>query len=349
MRNFKIVPYLIFGDGAFGELQRVVRARLQLENPRIAYVVDDCFKTIPLPQALPTDERNQTWWISTADEPKTWYVDPLAVSMRAFAPQAIVGLGGGTTLDIAKVLAVLMTNPGSCADYQGWDLVKQPATFKVGIPTVAGTGAEVSRTAVLTSPVKRQGINSDFTLFDQILLDPTLLRTVPRAQRFYTGMDCYIHSVESLRGTFLNGFSRAHAEQALAISAACFMNNGSDEDLMAASYLGGMSIVHAEVGICHALSYGLSFVLGLHHGEANCIAFDQLEEYYGEDVRVFRRMLQANGVQLRRGVTRGVTEAQLQKMIELTYLMEKPLTNALGPKFREILTPAKIVALYRAM
>ena len=68
---------------------------------------------------------------------------------------------------------------------------------------MSGTGAEVSRTTVLTGPTKKLGMNSDFTPFDQIVLDPELTANAPANQRFYTGMDCYIHCIESLNGTYL--------------------------------------------------------------------------------------------------------------------------------------------------
>ena len=84
---------------------------------------------------------------------------------------------------------------------------------------------------------------------------------VPAEQRFYTGMDCYIHCVESLEGTYLNSFSRAYGEKAMDLCRDVFLADPEDADdkLMMASYCGGMSIAYSQVGICHALSYGLSF------------------------------------------------------------------------------------------
>ena len=77
-------------------------------------------------------------------------------------------------MDLAKAVSLMLTNPGSSVDYQGWDLIKNPAVYHVGIPTLSGTGSEVSRTTVLTGPEKKLGINSDHTVFDQIVLDPLL-------------------------------------------------------------------------------------------------------------------------------------------------------------------------------
>ena len=162
-------------------------------------------------------------------EPKTTYVDSLANGLKEEFGKVsgVIGIGGGSTMDLAKAVSLMMNNPGSSADYQGWDLVKQPGVYKVGIPTLSGTGAEVSRTTVLTGPTRKLGMNSDFTPFSQIVLDPTLTSNAPANQRFYTGMDCYIHCIESLEGTYLNEFSKSYGEKALELCQNVFFTKRS--------------------------------------------------------------------------------------------------------------------------
>ena len=155
---------------------------------------------------------------------------------------------------------------------------------------------------VLTGPEKKLGINSDFTPFDQVILDPELIKEVPKDQWFYTGMDCYIHCVESLNGTFLNAFSQSYGEKAFTLCKEIFLENTlTDEEanakLMMASWHGGMSIAYSQVGIAHALSYGLSYVLGTKHGIGNCIVFDKLGEYYPDGVALFKKMKETHGIE----------------------------------------------------
>jgi len=186
-------------------------------------------------------------------------------------------------------------------------------------------------------------------MFDYVILDPELLHTVPVEQRFYTGMDCFIHSVEAISGSFINNFSHAYADKALQLCEEVFLGKGGDDDLMIASMFGGYSIVYSEVGVCHALSYGLSLAFGIHHGEANCIVFDQLDEYYPEHVPVFRKMLKKHGIKLRKELTKDIDLMLLEKMVDATLLMEKPLTNALGNEWRNIFTREKIKNLFLKM
>ncbi|MEY4053279.1 MAG: hypothetical protein RL034_197, partial [Bacteroidota bacterium] len=258
-RNFKMVDYVVYGRGSFNQLDEILAPNRKGSAPMI-FLVDHFFEGKPLIQRIPLTGKDKIVFADVTHEPKTKQVDALAASLREEfgTVSGIVGIGGGSTMDLAKAVALMMTNPGSSADYQGWDLVKQAGVYKVGIPTLSGTGAEVSRTTVLTGPVRKLGMNSDFTPFNQIVLDPDLVKDAPANQRFYTGMDCYIHCIESLEGTYLNEFSKSYGEKALDLCRKVFVEKNTwddecDEQLMMASFAGGMSIAYSQVGVAHAV------------------------------------------------------------------------------------------------
>ena len=123
----------------------------------------------------------------------------------------------------------------------------------------------------------------------------------------------------------------------------------ADDRLMMASYCGGMSIAYSQVGVCHALSYGLSFVFGLHHGIGNSVVFDYLEDYYPKGVREFRQMMDRLGIDLPRNLTAGVTDAQMQSMVDVALVLEPLWENALGKDWKTIMTREKIQELYLKM
>lgn len=342
---------MLFGAGALARLDELLPAKSN-STDWFLYVVDEVHQTTGLLERLQLAAEDRVYKISTAKEPTTVQVDELRDLVQRenkSLPLAVISLGGGSTLDVGKATAVMLKNEGSSSQYQGWDLVPNPAVFKVGIPTLAGTGAEASRTAVLTGPEKKFGINSDYSMFDAIVLDPELAATVPAEQRFFTAMDCYIHCVESLRGTMINEIAGAYASKALEMCQAVFLSKGDEEKLMVASYMGGLSIVNSEVGICHALSYGLSLILGYRHGIANCIAFNVLEEYYDTNVLEMRDMMKREGVELPTDVTAELNDSQVESMVDMTLRMERPLTNALGANWESILTREKIRELYAKM
>ncbi|CAN5298018.1 iron-containing alcohol dehydrogenase family protein [soil metagenome] len=354
-RNFKMVDYVVYGRGAFDQLDEILAPQRKGDAPMV-FLLDHYFKNKELEKRVPLRGNDKLIYADVTHEPKTTYVDAIAKELKdEFGTvSGIIGIGGGSAMDLAKAVALMMTNPGSAADYQGWDLVKNPGVYKAGIPTLSGTGAEVSRTCVLTGPTKKLGMNSDFTPFDQIVLDPSLTSNAPVNQRFYTGMDCYIHCIESLHGTYLNEFSKAYGEKALELCRKVFVekdawDHESDDQLMMASYAGGMSIAYSQVGVAHAVSYGLSYLLGTKHGIGNCIVFNHLEEYYPEGVKEFKYMVEKNKIEIPKNVCAGLTDEQFNKMIDVSIGMKPLWENALGENWQSIITREKLRALYEKL
>ena len=354
-RNFKMVDYVVYGRGSFNQLDEILAPNRKGDAPMI-FLVDHFFEGKPLIQRIPLTGKDKIVFADVTHEPKTKQVDALAASLREEfgSVSGIVGIGGGSTMDLAKAVSLMMTNPGSSADYQGWDLVQQAGVYKVGIPTLSGTGAEVSRTTVLTGPVRKLGMNSDFTPFNQIVLDPDLAKDAPVNQRFYTGMDCYIHCIESLEGTYLNEFSKSYGEKALDLCRKVFVEKNTwddecDEQLMMASFAGGMSIAYSQVGVAHAVSYGLSYLLGTKHGIGNCIVMNHLEEYYPAGVEEFKFMVQKNNIEIPVGICAGLSDQDFNTMIDISLSLKPLWENALGKNWETIMTRQKLRALYEKL
>ncbi|MCY7309620.1 MAG: iron-containing alcohol dehydrogenase family protein [Chitinophagaceae bacterium] len=360
-RNFKMVGYVVYGRGSFNQLDEII-APHRKENRPMVFLVDHFFSAEsggngkPLINRIPVRGNDKVIFVDVTYEPKTTYVDKLAQQLKdEFGTvSGVIGIGGGSTMDLAKAVSLMMKNPGSSADYQGWDLVQHAGVYKAGIPTLSGTGAEVSRTTVLTGPTKKLGMNSDFTPFDQIILDPELTANAPANQRFYTGMDCYIHCIESLEGTYLNEFSKSYGEKALQLCRDVFVHssewtNDCDDKLMMASYAGGMSIAYSQVGVAHAVSYGLSYLLGTKHGIGNCIVMNHLEEYYPEGVKEFKHMVEKNKIEIPVGICNGLSDNDFEKMINVSLGMKPLWENALGKDWEKIMTREKLRKLFEKL
>lgn len=355
-KNFPMVPRVMFGSGCFDQLHEILLPRRKNNDSSFIYLIDDVFEeNKEFLNRIPVLFKDQIIFISANEEPRTDQVDALVKQLKEqteISPDGIVGIGGGTVMDLAKAISLMYTNTGSATDYQGWDLIKKRGLYHIGIPTISGTGAEVSRTTVLSGPDRKLGINSDFTPFDQVLLDPDLTCGVPKAQWFYTGMDCYIHCIESLNGHFLNAFSQSYGEKAYDLCLDVFSQNSISDlekrnKLMMASWHGGMSIAYSQVGIAHAMSYGLSYVLGVRHGEGNCLVFDHLEEYYPEGVQTFRKMKEVNEIELATGICADLTDSDFDKMISVALSLEPLWENALGKEWKNKITRDKLLEIYK--
>ncbi len=358
-RNSKNVLHYVFGVGSLNETGEILAKKRPDKDGYAIYFIDGYFKDKELIKRLPADEHDEMIFVDTAEEPKTSFINELFFNLRTIRkdkPYALVGIGGGATLDVAKAISNLLTNGGKAEDYQGWDLVRKPGIYKVGIPTLSGTGAESSRTCVMTNPENglKLGMNSDFSIYDQLILDPDLTKTVPENQFFYTGMDTYIHCIESLNGRHRNAVGDAFSDQALKLSREVFFSedmksHANREKIMIASYLGGCAIANSYVGVVHPFSAGLSVVLGIHHGIGNCIALAALREFYPKEVEEFLVLIYRHKVNIPKGICADLTAEQYERLYKSTIMHEKPLSNALGDSFRSILTEEKVIEIFRRM
>lgn len=353
-RNFPMVPRVVYGKGSFNQLGDILMPKRKHSEAPMIYLVDDVFEGTDLINRIPSIFCDQIILISADEEPKTEQVDALVSMIRdkfSELPSGVIGIGGGTLLDLAKAVAIMLTNKGAASEYQGWDLVNKESVYHVGIPTISGTGAEVSRTTVLMGPEKKLGINSDYTTFNQVLLDPELTKGVPKEQWFFTGMDCFIHCIESLNGTFLNAFSKSYGEKSLELCKEVFLEDNLESDsrekLMMASWHGGMSIAYSQVGVAHAMSYGLGYVLGVKHGIGNCLVFQYLEEFYPQGVLLFNKMLEKHQIEMPTGVCSSLSESEMSTMISVAMGMEPLWENALGEEWKSIVTVEKLKSIYK--
>jgi 3-deoxy-alpha-D-manno-octulosonate 8-oxidase len=197
-------------------------------------------------------------------------------------------------------------------------------------------------------------MNSAYTLFDQLILDPELTKTVPRDAFFFTAMDAYIHSTESLNGSYRNAIGDAFAQQAITLCREVFNSDElqSDENcekIMVASYLSGCSLANSFVGIIHPLSAGLGIVLGVHHCLANCMVLNQLGEFYPEAAGELKTWLAKHQVSLPEQATKDLQQEGFTQLYNSSIIHEKPLINALGSGFKDILTVDKVTEIYQAI
>ena len=357
-KNFKNIDKVTYGRGSFAQLSDTI-APIRKENKNyFVFVVDNYFKGKPLSSKLQNNPEDLVYYIDVDPyEPTTDQIDNLRneILLKKGLPSGVIGIGGGSIMDIAKALSLMLTNEGSSTLYQGLNLIKKPGIYHLGVPTISGTGAEVSMTAVLTGPEKKLGLKCDWTVFNQVILDPELISTVPTDWWFYTGMDTYIHCIESHGGIRNNAFSLAYGDQALNLCREIYLNDkagrsaDNDDKLMVASLMGGLSLTYSEVGVCHALSYGLSKIHGTRHCFANCVIFQHLEDIYPEGVKEFKQMIKNHNIVLPQNISKEWNEVALNKMVNVSINLPFMWNHAFGDNYKEIATPEYIKGLFKRM
>ena len=356
-RNLKAVGRILYGRNSFDQLDDVLGELRTEKDSFVLFLVDEYFEGKDFLKRIPLHAQDILKIIEVKDEPKTKIVDAIVAEvkgLRAGLPVSVVGIGGGSVMDYAKAIRLMFTNEGSSANYQGLDLIKNKGVHCTVVPTISGTGAEVSMTTVLTGPVKKLGIKGNFTPADQLVIDPALIASVPEPQRFYTAMDCYIHNIEASNGYRKTVMGNSLGAESLRLCREIYLSDDShspenDEKLMIASYLGGLSLTYSEVGACHAISYGLATVLGIHHGVGNCVVFNQLEEFYPEGVKEFKEMMRVNNITLPTGVTANCTPEEIDRMIDVTLTLVFMWQHICGPDWEKIITRDKLRGLLMKM
>ncbi len=360
INNVRNVSRYTIGEGSLADLPNHLMTKRKKTKKQAIFFIDQYFKNSSIIlKFLKIENCDKVIFVPTENEPTTNYIDDQVMLLKKQGfnkPCAIIGIGGGITMDVAKAVSNLLTNEGKAEDYQGWDLLKNPGIFKIAVPTISGTGAEATRTCVMTNKDTglKLGMNSDFTVFDQIIMDPKLSSTVPKNQYFYTGMDAYIHCIESKNGNYRNAVGDAFSSQTIHLCREIFssknmMSDTNRSKLMVASYLGGCAIATSYVGLVHPFSAGLSVVLGLNHCIANCITMRAMSEFYPYEYDEFWTMADKQNVEIPKSICDNLNEEEFDKLYKATIIHEKPLTNALGDDFRNVLTKKKVIEIFRRM
>jgi alcohol dehydrogenase class IV len=233
-------------------------------------------------------------------------VEKAAELARSAGADAVVSLGGGSVLDTAKGLALLLSEGGRLQDYQGFQMLTRRLAWHVAIPTTAGTGSEATFAAV----IKDHQALAKILLFDAHLapdvaiLDPRLLAGLPPRITAFTGMDALTHAVEAMHSLQAGPFSDAlalHAVRLIAGSLPACVERGRDLEargrMLVAATLAGQAFTNAMVGVVHALAHTLGGRFGVPHGLANAILLPFGMEYnLGESASRYALVAEAFGV-----------------------------------------------------
>ena len=199
---------------------------------------------------------------------------------RAFGVDSVAGIGGGSVLDTAKIVAAFLKSKQQVADCFGTGLIKERGVWCACLPTTSGTGSEVSPNAILLDRAEKlkKGIVSPYLLADAAYIDPLLTLTVPAKITAETGMDALSHCIESFTNRHAHPVVDSYALKGIELIAKNLeraVKDGQDREARAAlslgSYYGGLCLAPVNTAAVHALSYPLGGEYHISHGLANAI------------------------------------------------------------------------------
>lgn len=228
-------------------------------------------------------------WCHAGDEPTVGAVERLREELRARRPHWVAAVGGGSVIDLAKAAAGLADAPETAAFYQTHNAAVPPATLPlIAAPTTAGTGSEATVVAVLTDPERtlKQSIRHPSYMPKRVILDPDLLTGCPSGTIAAAGLDAFIQAFESYTSRHATPFTRALSELALVSITRSLQplyegDTRASADMLEASYIAGLALSHARLGVIHGLAHPLGVRFHAAHGLVcacclpACLAFNR--------------------------------------------------------------------------
>jgi alcohol dehydrogenase class IV len=278
--TFNTTPSISFGAGALGNLGAIAKARI----PGRALIVTDpgIVNTGILARAFSILEAagvEATVFSDVVADPPTEII--ARATEAATGAAGVIGLGGGSSLDTAKLVALLAVGKEKLADVFGVGNARGPRLPLILIPTTAGTGSEVTPISIVTTGEnEKMGVVSPVILPDVALLDPELTLGLPAPVTAATGIDAMVHAIEAFASASPNNnpLSRALAKQALTLLGGAILKavrEGGDitarAHMLLGSMLAGQAFANSPVAAVHALAYPLGGHFHIPHGLSNAL------------------------------------------------------------------------------
>jgi alcohol dehydrogenase class IV len=293
--SFNIPAELKLGYGESKNLAEYA-AEMQLEN--IVLVVDDILLELGLiDQLLDNLKQNNigfTLYNKIKREPTVEDIDSAVEELNINDNyDGVVGIGGGSVMDTAKILSVSSQFEGSVSNYIGTDLIAEKGLPMIMIPSTAGTGSEATPNAIVkdTKAESKKGIVSKYLIPDLVILDPALTVTLPANITAETGMDAFTHAIEcytSNKSNYLSDIFALRSIELISQNIRRAVSDGEDKEarynMILGSYFGGVAITNSGTGGVHALSYPLGGKYGIAHGLSNSILLADVMAFNAEAV-----------------------------------------------------------------
>ncbi len=280
---------VIGGNGAASTVGTVLTERLGLAGGTVLLAVDDAVSAAGLIEPIAASLRDAGFQVEQRGgfgaEPSAEVLDPIIADARAAGAAAVVGVGGGSVLDSSKLIALMLKNEGSCADWLGEAKPGNGVAPMVLIPTTCGTGSETTRVAMVTIAGSKRSSLCDLFIPSVAIVDPTLVASLPKSVIAATGMDALAHATEALMATSASMLSATHSLRAIELIVENLeLAAGGDAEALAkvmwASHIAGQAL-NAGVVIGHSLAYCLAHAQPMPHGMScalalpYCIAYNQ--------------------------------------------------------------------------
>lgn len=283
------IPEIFTGKSSLNEINNILN---KINAEKVMVVTDKGIINAGIYEKLQAVLKSGNKKIILFDEvlpdPSIKLVEEAVSVARKNKIDAVIGIGGGSSLDTAKVAAALIINDKNISNYIGIELLEKDSVPVVAIPTTAGTGSEVTHIAILSDKEEqlKKGIVSTKIIPDFAILDPELTIGLPPHVTAATGMDALVHALEAYTSLNASPYSDALALKAVDLISENIReayNNGKNiearENMLTGSLFAGIAFANAGVAAVHAFAYPLGGMFHIPHGLANSVMLPTIAEF----------------------------------------------------------------------
>jgi alcohol dehydrogenase class IV len=286
---FRTTPRIVMGPGA---INGVGQEALDLGAKRVLVVTDKGIieSGIFSPVEASLKEAGLEIQVFSDVLPDPFYelVETCISQAGTPTPDCVIGLGGGSPMDIAKCAAIVLTNESSIYDYLGIELIPQPGVPTIMVPTTAGTGSEVTPIAILSDEREKlkKGVVSAYLFPRVAMLDAELTLGLPPHITSATGMDALIHAIEAYTSVNATSITDMYAARAIELIndnlRTAYAQGGNLEArsaMLEGSLLAGIAFANAGVTAVHAFAYPIGAEFHIPHGVANTLMLPAVMQF----------------------------------------------------------------------
>jgi len=343
VQEFNVPSRIMFEQGVSKQVGEITKS-FNVNNVLLVY--DKGVKAAGIVDGIQASIEKEGLSITEYDgvlpNPPDTIIEEAAENARKENVEAIVAVGGGSSIDAAKAINILLTNPSPITQYDGVNMVENQTKPLIAIPTAAGTGSEVTEITVITNTttVKKMIMVGKNIGPDMALVDPELTIGLPKGVTDATGMDALTHAIEAYVSPKASTMSNINALKAVELvynnlekASADGNNLEARENMLMGSMLAAFAFNSALLGLVHGIAHPLSAHCGLPHGIANATTLPYVMEFNAEVPEVqtkFKEIAEAIGLDVAGKSDKEASDMLIQAVKDLSAKLGIPTLSEAG-------------------
>lgn len=355
-KYISLVPKVFFGEHCEEDLERLIKSKRTNYTAPFIFIVDDVFENNKaITQILPVAYEDKIYYISSQEAFTSVFIDELTEKVILDSkdkPLGIIALGGSYVIQLGKIIAAMLNNPGSVKSYFNSSF-QTKAVFHVGIPVISSYGTEVSQWLTINENEETYTLNSSFLTYDYLFYDIDLSKALSLASHFLPSMVSYINA-SMVVSSSSNIVTHSHSSVILNLIKEVYLAHNSDainnySRCLSASWYAGLMQLRYEKSIMQVLAIALNYVTDIPVNTCMLLIFDKFSTILKKEVRDFKAILIKNAFVLPKGEVNDLDAYEFEVLINQVYKDELFWNSDIGKYWNKLLPKKEVIKLFKKL